>query len=211
VTYIYKNRHPPIKTPTGQPIYVIFTLASIIAIGPFFIGLKPFMESTMQFTDQLDQTAAAISNAIVELVERTDGPVTLAQIAREIPDLAANRSPGWKYAFEHSGVIWTIWSGMSKAGSAALRNVTTGYKVAVQLVNELPYIAENCMLQTENWMPIVLLPKRTGNLRTPNWLLRASPLLQERTVAQAAEKGLAGYGSVTPRAAGFTADRFASA
>jgi hypothetical protein len=165
----------------------------------------------MKFTDQLDQTATAISNAIVELVERTDGAVTLAQIAREIPGFSDNRSPGWDYAFEHSGVIWTIWRGMAKAGWAALRDVTSGHKVAVQHVNVVPYIAENCVLQTENWMPIVLLPKRAGNLRTPNWLLRASPLLQERTLAHAAEKGLAGCSSVTSGAVAFATDRFASA
>jgi len=165
----------------------------------------------MSTDKQLEQTANAIANSIVELVERTDGPVTLARIAREIPGFADHHSPGWEYAFEHSGMIWTVWSGMSKAGLAALRDLTSGHKVAVQHVDVLPYVAENCVLQTENWMPIVLLPQRAGNLRTPNWLLRASPLLQERTLAQAAEKGVEGCGVVTPRATGLTADRFATA
>jgi hypothetical protein len=162
----------------------------------------------MQNDKQLSQTARAIANSIVELVERTDGPVTLAQIAREVPGFAQNEPPAWAYVVEHAKGEWLIWDGMTEAGNAALRDVMSGRRVAVQFVNPLPYIQENCVSGSENWQPIVLLPKNAGNLHTRNWLMRASPGFQKYAIERAANEGIAGYRPITPRPVGFTADQF---
>jgi hypothetical protein len=42
----------------------------------------------MRTNKQIEKQANRIADAIVELVERTDGPVTLARIHREIPGFA---------------------------------------------------------------------------------------------------------------------------
>jgi len=42
----------------------------------------------MRTDEQMEQQAIRIADAIVELVERTDAPVTLARIDREIPGFA---------------------------------------------------------------------------------------------------------------------------
>ena len=109
------------------------------------------------------------------------------------------------------GAIWTVWSGMSKAGWAALRDVTSGSKLAVQHVDTSPYIAENCLLQTQNWMPIVLLPEERWQPAHPKFATAASPLLQQRTRAWAVEKGVTGCTLVTASSTSATADRFAVA
>jgi hypothetical protein len=64
---------------------------------------------------------------------------------------------------------------MTEEGLSALRYIMSGRRVAVQFVNALPYVLENCVLGRENWQPIVLLPKSAGNLDTCNWLVRTSP------------------------------------
>ena|SRR5579862_5003896 len=161
---------------------------------------------------RLDQMVTAIADAIVKLVERTNGPVTLARLEREIPGFAVDRSPGWSYGFEDSGEECFVWGGMTEAGSKALHDVMNGQKLAVQFVHGLVYLAEDRLLENDDWLPLVLLPKWAGCLSGPNFLLRASPLLQERFLAEAAEKGLAGcVGVVTPQTDGLTADRFAVA
>jgi hypothetical protein len=48
-------------------------------------------EDKMETANQLNQMVDTISNAIVALVERTDGPVTLAQIERDVPGFAEGR------------------------------------------------------------------------------------------------------------------------
>jgi hypothetical protein len=159
----------------------------------------------------LNRTARAIANAIVDLVERTAGPVTLARIEREIPGFASYESRGWEYFSQHAGTEFLIWYGMTKAGFAALRNVMTERRVAVQYVHPVLYIVEDCLPERENWQPIVLLPKTAANLDTPNWLVRASQGGRDYCIARAAKEGRGGYRPLTPGAVRFTAGQFAIA
>jgi hypothetical protein len=165
----------------------------------------------MNTANQPKHMAHAISNAIVELVERTDGPVTLARIAREIPGFAKGGSPAWEYFVEHAGEECVIWDGMTEAGLAALRHSVSARKVAIQLVNHLPYLAEDRILGHENWLPIVLLPKEAANLNTPNWLVRASQGGRDHCLARAAMEGRSDYQPLAPGPLRFTADQFAIA
>ena len=161
-------------------------------------------------TDTDFNTAAStIANSIVELVERTDGPVTLACVAREIPGFAEDDPPTHEYFVNHGQQEMLIWDGMTEAGCAALRMVMAGRRVAVQYVNPLPYIVENCGSGNENWQPIVLLPKSAGNLDTRNWLMRASPGFQKYAMTRATKEGLTEYRPITPRPGSFMSDRFA--
>jgi hypothetical protein len=153
-----------------------------------------------------EKQAELIAVAIVELVERIDGPVTLAQIDREIIGFAKSESPSWAYAIEHSGGDAIIWDGMTEAGLLALRKVISGRRVAVQpLANLLPYLLEGGYPRCEDWMPVVLLPVRAANLDTPNWRMRGSQQLLDRCM----RAGTPGYRLLTPGAIRCTADRFA--
>jgi hypothetical protein len=92
---------------------------------------------------------------------------------------------------------------------AALRDVITGRKVAIQYVIPMFYIVENPLCECENWEPVVLLPKSDGNLESPNRLLRASRGYQEYALRCASEGKMSGIRRITPRAASFAADPFA--
>jgi hypothetical protein len=153
--------------------------------------------------------AAAIANSIVDLVERQDGPVTLAQVAREVPGFAKDTSPAWEYFVSRPQGEMLIWNCMTEAGHAALRMIMSGRRVAVQYVSSLPYIPEDRVPTSENWQPIALLPRSTANLDTPNWLMRASAGFQSFALAQAAKKGLTSYRPITPRPGIVISDRFA--
>jgi hypothetical protein len=165
----------------------------------------------MKAADHLDQMTNAIANSIVELVERTDGPVTLARIKREIPGFAKQAAPAWAYVVEHDEGEMLIWDGMTEGGLAALRRVVGGREVAIQYVNHLPYLAEDCLLDDESWVPIVLLPKSAANLNTPNWLVRASQGGRDHCIARAGKEGRGDYQPLTARPLRFTADQFATA
>jgi hypothetical protein len=161
-----------------------------------------------EMTSQADH----IADAIVELVEQTDGPVTLARIDREILGFAKKEPPTWEYVNEHASGETLIWNGMTKAGLAALRNVMCGRRVAVQhLIHPLLYLLDGGGYpQSEIWMPVVLLPVRAANLDTPNWRLRGSEILLGHFMRKADEMGLQGYRRLTPSAVPRTADRFAA-
>src|SRR5579863_735497 len=96
----------------------------------------------MNKTQQLEKEAGRVGDAIVALVERTDGPVTLARLDREIPGFAQREGPVWEYAVHNGPPEKVIWDGMTEAGCLALRKVISGRWVAVQLVDVLPYIFE---------------------------------------------------------------------
>jgi hypothetical protein len=168
------------------------------------------MEVKMKTVDELAKRAETISNAIVELVERTDGPVTLAQIAREIPGFAQPTAPAWQYAIEDAEGDLLIWDGMTEAATTALRKVLRGRKVAVQLVDVRPYLLDGCVITAKNWLPIVLLPKKAANLDTPRWRMRVSPGFREYAHGRAVREGLSDR-LLTPRPFRFTADQFAAA
>jgi hypothetical protein len=158
----------------------------------------------------LETQANLIADAIVDLVERTDGPVTLARIEREIPSFAQKESPSWEYVIEHEGGEALIWDGMTEAGLAALRKVMSGRMVAVQyLSNPILYFVEANYPRNENWIPVVLLPVQAANLDTPNWRMRGSEQLVDHFMRLAAERGAGGYRRLNPSAVRITADRFA--
>jgi hypothetical protein len=59
-------------------------------------------------TDQIEKSANRIADAIVELVERTDGPVTLAQVEREIPGFAKKDPPAWCKMFHGEHFVCSL-------------------------------------------------------------------------------------------------------
>jgi hypothetical protein len=158
---------------------------------------------------KVEKQASLIADAIVELVERLDGPVTLARLDREIQGFAEKESPSWEYVVEHDDGETLVWNGMTEAGLAALRKVMSGRMVAVQyLSNPSLYFLEGNYPANENWMPVVLLPVRAANLDTPNWRMRGSEQLVEQFMLMAAERGERGYRRLSPSAVRGTADRF---
>jgi hypothetical protein len=151
---------------------------------------------------QTENQANRIADAIVDLVERTDGPVTLARIGRKIPGFAKDEPPAWEYFLERDDGEKVLWDGMTEAGFTALRKVMSERRVAVQYVSPLPYIVEECWLQCENWLPIVLLPARAANLDTPRWHVRCSQGYRDYCITKP------GHRQLTPAAVRYTADQF---
>jgi hypothetical protein len=156
----------------------------------------------MKSNAQMEKQASRIADAIVDLVERTNGPVTLARIAREIPGFAKTEPPAWQYFIARDDGETVIWDGMTEAGLAALRKVMSGRRVAVQYVSLLPYLVEERWPQCENWLPTVLLPVRAANLDTPRWHVRCSQAYRDYCIA------MPGHRPLTPAAVRCTADQF---
>jgi hypothetical protein len=165
----------------------------------------------MNTVNHAEPTSNVIANSIVELVESTSGPVTLARITREISGFAEDGAPSRDYFVQDGETECVIWDGMTEAGLAALRNVISERRVAIQFVNPMVYIVENCVSGSENWQPIVLLPKMAANLDTPNWLVRASQGARDYCIERAAKEGRSGYQQLTPCPIRFTADQVAVA
>jgi hypothetical protein len=163
----------------------------------------------MKVDEQIEKQASRIADAIVELVEHIDGPVTLARIHRDIPGFAKEDPNVWQFYVEHDDGEQVIWDGMTEAGLAALRNVMSGRRVAVQyLTGSLLYLIDGCYHRSEKWVPIVLLPARAANMDTPNWLVRGSSAFQKSCIERAAA-GVKGYRWLTPSAVRCTADQIA--
>ena len=154
----------------------------------------------------LDKEAKRIADAIVELVERTDGPVTFTQIEREIPGFAAKGRRVWQYTIgetpEKPALV--VWGDMTEPGVMALKRVMGERRVAVQYVTPVLYL--DCLLEHENWAPMVLLPARAANLDTLRWLMRAPETYLEHvpTIPHLKEC----YRFLTPGPVGSTADQF---
>src|SRR5436190_24353999 len=108
----------------------------------------------MTTNEQIEKHANHIADAIVELVERCDGPVTLARITREIPGFGTNEDPSWDYRIKHGGGVGIIWDGMTEAGTKALSKVIRGRRVAVQLVSAILYLLEGYSILNERCVPI---------------------------------------------------------
>jgi hypothetical protein len=157
----------------------------------------------MTTNEQIEKHANRIADAIVELVERCDGPVMLSRITREIPGFGTDKDPSWAYTVEHNEVgERTIWDGMTAAGRRALTQVIRGRRVAVQFVSALLYILEGCSIN-EHCLPIVLLPARAANLETPVF-----PLLRVKREVRATAKKRFGNRLLTPGSVRATADCF---
>jgi hypothetical protein len=120
---------------------------------------------------------ARIAKEIVDLVERTNGPVPLNRIDEHVSGFRAPHGPSWSYLIRHSAGDAVLWDGMTEAGYKALRLVLNEREVALQLVNALPYVFENVRLIDPDWQPAVLLPARAANIDGPNWAFRVPPAL----------------------------------
>jgi hypothetical protein len=155
-----------------------------------------------------ERQAKRIADAIVDLVERTDGPVTFARIAREISGFAKVEPPARVFELVDSDERKVIWGGLTEAGHAALRKVMCGRRVAVQHVSSEFYLRDRCCLPDKDWLPTVLLPVRAANLDTPNWRVRCSQRLRDYCVTTAAKEGKPGFRALTPAGVCRTADAF---
>jgi hypothetical protein len=159
-------------------------------------------------TAKTRKEAVRIANAIVALVERHDGPVTLARLDCEIPGFAQQAGPSWQFAHEHGGGEIVIWEGMTEAGYLALHEVMFGRRVAVELLsNPLPYFVADKFPECENWQPVLLLPVRAANMDTPRLLLHWPQDHRDNVIAIAAAEGKKGYKPLNPTLRGRAADR----
>jgi len=153
----------------------------------------------------IEKQAESIADAIVDLVERTDDPVTLARVEREIAGFAQN-DPAWEHVVNSATREMLVWDGMTKEGAAALQKVIHGHRVAIQFVTEMLYLLlQDRMLNDERWWPIVLLPTKAANWKTPNWLILASER-QGKYFAKSAAEQKKGYRLLTPGAVGVKSD-----
>ncbi len=167
-------------------------------------------DRTMRTNKQIEKQANRIADAIVELVERTDGPVTLARIHREIPGFATESAIVSKLTMLLPWGIGLIWDNMTEPGMKALHEVISRRRIAIQvLTTRVPYFADGLVLQSENWSPVVLVPARAANLDTPHRLMRTSQRCREMCIAGAKKIGIHGFRLLTPQPMRFTADRFA--
>ena len=167
----------------------------------------------MNATMQLQQLSNKIADAIVDLVNDTDGPVTLSQVDREVSGFTSEEpsKSNWQYLIEHSGNELLIWSGMSEAGYAALCKVISGRRVAIQFVDVRPYMLDmldGFHINDVNWLPSVLVPAKAANLEAPRRLIRTSKGSRKHIMAWAAAKKKGGYRRLTPSPMRFTADQF---
>jgi hypothetical protein len=121
---------------------------------------------------QLEKETKRIAEAIVALVERTDGPVTFGRIEREVRGFKAKGGPEWDHLIEEQGRERIIWSGMTEAGVAALRRVLSQRRVALEPVSLIIYLLDGHLSRREGWVPVVLLPAQHANIDTDRWLMR---------------------------------------
>jgi hypothetical protein len=149
-----------------------------------------------------------IANDIVDLVEHTDGPVLLSEIDGKVTGFAASRGPAYSYFYSHEGDVVTVWHNMTSAGYLALRRVLKARRVAVQLVNVLPYLLKGIIVHDDTWQPIVLLPARAATLETPNFDRRLPQKRQQDYLKHVRATGKPGYRPLSPRPVDFTADQF---
>lgn len=157
-------------------------------------------------SNRVTKKVARMAGAIVDLVERTDGPVLLHEIDQEVPGFKATGAPGYVYFIEYEGKETAYWEGMTKAGLEALRHVLNDRRVAVQYVNRFPYFFDGVEVDDENWQPVALLPVRAANIDTPRWAMRISPKAREMMLVMGGAK----YRPLTPEPVRFTADQFCS-
>jgi hypothetical protein len=154
--------------------------------------------------DNHERKVARIAKEIVDLVQRTDGPVLLHEIGREIPGFKASGPNGYIHFTCVAGKETVYWASMTKAGVEALRCVLNERRVAVQCLNRLPYWLDGIEINDDNWQPIALLPVRAANIDTPRWAVRVSPEVREGAV----RLGNGKFRPLTPQPTRFTADRF---
>jgi hypothetical protein len=165
----------------------------------------------MKPNQEIEKQTSRIADAIVELVEGTDGFVLLTQIDRDISGFAKKTPPSWSKTITHEDRELLLWDGMTEAGAAALGRVIFGGRVAIQAVDARLYLLDEGVPQEENWWPIVLLPLSAANLQARNnVLMRVSSKFLDYYVKRTAAEGLSGYRLLTPSFVAYTADRFSA-
>jgi hypothetical protein len=165
--------------------------------------------SAPKVTRSRTSKVARIAREIVDLVERTDGPVPLNRIDDQVSGFRALHGRSWSYFMRRNPGEAVFWNGMTKAGYMALRQVLNGREVALQLVNTLPYLIENVRLLDPDWQPAVLLPVRAANINGPYWAFRVPPAMAPQMMS-----GWAGddrYRPLIPQPVRVTADDFCTA
>src|SRR5690348_2008088 len=99
------------------------------------------LEGGRPMTRTLEKETDRIAKAIVDLVERTNGPVTFARIEREVPGFAATGSVRCNFflAERPENPALVVWDGMTESGCIALNQVMIEKRVAVQYVTTVLY------------------------------------------------------------------------
>jgi hypothetical protein len=118
-----------------------------------------------------------IADAIVALVERTNGPVFLHEIDQEIAGFKATGKNGYIYFIERDGKETVFWAGMTKCGFEALQSVLKNRRVAVQYVSGFPYVFDVFMSMSIIGSPSSSCPcaRRTLPLRNGICASRLKP------------------------------------
>jgi len=160
--------------------------------------------STANATRLRTSKVARIANEIVDLVERTNGPVLLHQVDQKVPGFKASGPRSYNYFITNNGKEFIYWQGMTQAGLEALRSVLSSHRVAVQYVSGLLYFVDGAQVNADAWEPIALLPVRAANLETPKWAIRASPAAR----AKALSLDPTVFRPLTPTSVRSTADDF---
>jgi hypothetical protein len=164
--------------------------------------------STAKVARSRRNRVARIAREIVDLVERTDGPVPLNRIDEQVGGFSARSSESrrsYSYFIRHNTGEVVIWNGLTKAGCDALQCVLHERKVALQFVNVIPYLFENVRLLDPDWQPVVLLPVRAANIDGPKWAFRLPPALVDPFMTGLGADGR--YRPLVPQQVGSTADR----
>jgi hypothetical protein len=148
-----------------------------------------------------EKLAKTIATAVIELVERVGGPVTLAQIECEVSGFAErpDSAEAWSYVTgfgDEDGIL--IWDGMTEEGCAGLRSVLLERRVAVQMTPAALYLLEGRCPLDHKWVPVSLLPARMANLETPRLLIRGSQDVLDQAMVRAAAEGVSGFRLLHP-------------
>jgi hypothetical protein len=154
--------------------------------------------------DRLARKVARIADAIVDLVERTGGPVLLHELDQKVPGFKARGRWGYNYFITNNGKEIIYWQDMTEAGLEALRSVLSSRRVAVQYVSGLLYFVDGVQVDADAWEPIALLPVRAANIDTPKWAARASPAARALALTTAPSN----FRPLTPQPVRSTADDF---
>jgi hypothetical protein len=162
--------------------------------------------SPAKVTRSRTSKVARMAREIVNLVERTDGPVPLNRIDEQVVGFREPCGPNWSNSIPHNTGEVVIWNGMTKPGAEALRYVLDKRQVALQFVNVLPYVFEDVRLLDPAWQPVVLLPVRAANIDGPHWAFRVPAEMAPQMALRLARDDR--YRPLTPKRVGFTADRF---
>ena len=134
------------------------------------------------------------------LVECAGGPVTLAQIEREVAGFKAenNATQSWEYVTGEDQDENLIWDGMTEEGCAALRSLLVERRLAIQMTPLSIYLLEGRCPVDQTWAPISLIPAGMANLETPRLLMRGPQECLDQVMARARDEGVAGFRVIDP-------------